>query len=156
MKEAQTTKEELIDDLSFLSREELIEELTQYILMNEKLQAGLELLGKSLEEMEARNKKVAEIDELSDWLSTKKGELTSKMIEYAQKKFSATSDRARNAATALHEQPGGSREKRNAILEIWASGKYSSRDLCAEQECAALGMSYSTARKALRGTPSPT
>lgn len=65
---------------------------------------------------------------------------------------------ARNAAKAAHarhNQPGGSRDKRQQIREIWATGKYSSRDRCAEEECAALGMSYSTARKALRNTPEP-
>lgn len=57
---------------------------------------------------------------------------------------------AKAAANARHSQPGGSRDKQNQIREIWATGKYSSRDLCAEQECAALGMSFSAARKALR------
>lgn len=47
-------------------------------------------------------------------------------------------------------------EKRNIIREIWGAGKYSSRDICAEQECASLGMSFSTARKALRNTPDNT
>ncbi len=50
----------------------------------------------------------------------------------------------------------GQQAKRQEIREIWASGKYSARDICAEQEFAALGMSFSTARKALRGTPDPT
>ncbi len=49
----------------------------------------------------------------------------------------------------------GNFAKRAAIRDIWASGKYSSRDICAEQECAALGMSFSSARKALRRTPGP-
>ena len=62
---------------------------------------------------------------------------------------------ARKAANARHDQPGGSRDKQQQIREIWATGKYSSRDRCAEEECAALGMSYSTARKALRNTPDP-
>lgn len=62
---------------------------------------------------------------------------------------------ARRRADALHDKPGGSREKKKNIREIWASGKYSSRDICAEQECAALGMSFSAARKALRGTSDP-
>lgn len=62
---------------------------------------------------------------------------------------------ARRRANLLHDKPGGSREKRRLIKEIWASGKYSSRDVCAEQECAGLDMSYSVARKALRGTPNP-
>jgi hypothetical protein len=62
---------------------------------------------------------------------------------------------ARTAANARHDQPGGSRDKKAEIRKIWASGKFSSRDDCAEQECAALGISYSSARKALRGTPAP-
>lgn len=71
------------------------------------------------------------------------------------KREQVLSDLARHAANTLHSKPGGSREKRDAIRQAWASGKYSSRDICAEQECAALGMSFSTARKALRGTPDP-
>lgn len=63
---------------------------------------------------------------------------------------------ARAAANARHSKPGGSRDKRRQIRAIWSTGKYSSRDICAEQECAALGMSFSSARKALRGTPDPT
>ena len=65
------------------------------------------------------------------------------------------SQTARDAANARHDQPGGSRDKQRQIREIWASGKYSSRDLCAEQECAALEMSISTARRALNNTPEP-
>lgn len=59
------------------------------------------------------------------------------------------------AANVLHNKPGGSRDKHQQIRDIWATGKYDSRDLCAEQECAALEMSFSTARKALRNTPEP-
>lgn len=62
---------------------------------------------------------------------------------------------ARKAAEARHNQSGGSREKRDKIRAIWASGKYSSRNICAEEECAALGMAHTTARKALIGTPEP-
>ena len=61
----------------------------------------------------------------------------------------------KHGANATHDKPGGTREKRAKIIDIWSSGKYSSRDICAEQECASLGMSFSTARKALRGTPAP-
>ena len=60
------------------------------------------------------------------------------------------------AANARHSQPGGSREKQEAIRAIWQSGKYASRDECAEQECAHLGMSFSAARKALRNVPNST
>jgi hypothetical protein len=62
---------------------------------------------------------------------------------------------ARKAANARHDQPGGSRDKQQQIREIWATGKYSSRDRCAEEECASLDMSYSAARKALKNTPDP-
>ena len=63
---------------------------------------------------------------------------------------------ARNAALTRHSKPGGSRDKQKKIREIWASGKYTSRDRCAEEECAELNMSFSTARKALKNTPDPT
>ena len=62
---------------------------------------------------------------------------------------------AASAANTRHDQPGGSRDKQRQIREIWASGKYSSRDRCAEEECAALEMSYAAARKALKNTPDP-
>lgn len=61
----------------------------------------------------------------------------------------------KKAVEARHSRSGGSREKKDMIREIWSSGKYSTRDICAEQECAGLGMSYDTARKALRRTPNP-
>jgi hypothetical protein len=63
---------------------------------------------------------------------------------------------AKHAADVLHSKPGGSRDKKMQIRELWDSGKYTSRDRCAEEECAALGMSFSAARKALRRTPDPT
>ncbi len=59
------------------------------------------------------------------------------------------------AAEVRHNQPGGSRERQQAIRDAWASGKYSSRDRCAEEECGSLNMSFSAARKALRNTPDP-
>lgn len=62
---------------------------------------------------------------------------------------------AKKGGNALHSMPGGSREKRLLIQDAWASGKYSTRDICADEECAALEMSFSTARKALRNTPEP-
>ncbi|ABM37948.1 hypothetical protein [Polaromonas naphthalenivorans] len=65
------------------------------------------------------------------------------------------SNRGKAAADALHSKPGNSRDKQEAIRAAWASGKYSSRDLCAEQECAALNMAPGTARRALRNTPEP-
>jgi len=64
-------------------------------------------------------------------------------------------DRSAKASLAANIRNAGNRIKRQAIQLLWASGKYSNRDLCAEQECAALEMSFSSARKALRGTPDP-
>ena len=63
--------------------------------------------------------------------------------------------RGKNAANILHSKPGGSRSKVHEIRLIWASGRYSDRDLCATQECDALEMAWSTARRALRNTPDP-
>ena len=57
--------------------------------------------------------------------------------------------RGSRAANIRHSNPGESREKRLAIQAAWQSGKYASRVICAEQECAGLMMSFSTARKAL-------
>jgi hypothetical protein len=65
------------------------------------------------------------------------------------------SNRAQAAANALHGRPGSSRDKQEQIRAAWASGKYANRDMCAEQECAALNMAFGTARKALRNTPEP-
>lgn len=65
------------------------------------------------------------------------------------------SKNAKAAAEARHSKPGGSREKKAQMRELWASGRYTSRDRCAEEECGALSMSFSAARKALRGTPDP-
>lgn len=66
------------------------------------------------------------------------------------------SKRGSNAAEIRHGKPGGTRSKAEQIKSLWTSGKYKSRDVCAEQECAALNMSYASARKALIGTPDPT
>ena len=82
-------------------------------------------------------------------------EITCRGRKKLSEKLDAASARGRVAANALHDKPGGSREKIAAIRDLWASGKYSSRDLCAEQECAHLDMSLSAARKALRNTPKP-
>lgn len=63
---------------------------------------------------------------------------------------------AKNAANVKHAQTAQRRsEQREQILAAWASGRYTSRDRCAEEECGALGMSFSTARKILRNTPEP-
>lgn len=65
------------------------------------------------------------------------------------------SENARKAANARHDKPGGSRDKLRQIRQIWATGKYTSKDRCAEEECAGLDMSFSTARDALINEPEP-
>ena len=65
------------------------------------------------------------------------------------------SNQGKIGSDGLHNKEGGSRWKVAEIQRIWCTRKYSSRDLCAEQECAGLDMSFSTARKALRNIPLP-
>ncbi len=65
------------------------------------------------------------------------------------------SARARDAANARHDKPGGSREKRKRLIEIWESGKYDTKDRCAEEECRALNMTQAGARNILKGLPKP-
>ena len=67
----------------------------------------------------------------------------------------AAKSRAKKAAEARHGKEGGTRDKARKLLEIWASGKYRTRELCAEEEARALGMSFSTARKVLQNAPRP-
>lgn len=85
---------------------------------------------------------------LIDWLSGDSRKILEKMQ-------SQRSEQARQAANALHSKVGGSIDKQNAIREIWASGKYTTRIRCAEEEFLELKMSFDTARKALRNTPNP-
>jgi hypothetical protein len=46
-------------------------------------------------------------------------------------------------------------EMRQALPAFWTTGKYSTKKICAEEECEALKMSLETARKALRHAPDP-
>ena len=65
------------------------------------------------------------------------------------------SRRGERAINARHDQAGGSRDNKKKLLEIWASGRYSSRDECAERECGTLCVTFRTARKWLMGAPDP-
>jgi len=66
------------------------------------------------------------------------------------------SEWARKGADAKHDKPGASRDLKSQICGIWATGKYSSRDICAEEEYAALGYNtFRAARDALINTPPP-
>ena len=64
--------------------------------------------------------------------------------------------RGRRSVEIRHNKPNGTRDKQKQIRDAWASGKFKTRDICAEQECEDIGMSFSTARRALRNTPNPT
>ena len=59
---------------------------------------------------------------------------------------------AKKAAEARHASDN---EKREEMRAIWAKGNFLTKNDCAEEECAALGMSQETARKALRGAADP-
>lgn len=76
-------------------------------------------------------------------------------IEVERQLAKHRSENGRHLADIKHNKPGGSRDKKRQMQEMWATGKYASRDICAEQECADLKMSFSAARKALRNTPKP-
>jgi len=66
---------------------------------------------------------------------------------------SNVSQRARLAALAGHVE---THRRQKEIRDIWATGKYTSRDICAEEEYQSLGFgSYKAARNALKGTPDP-
>lgn len=62
---------------------------------------------------------------------------------------------AREAINARHDKEGGSRDRKAELLAIWATGKYSTKDICAQQENEALGVSQGTALKYLRNAPAP-
>jgi len=104
-----------------------------------------------LDRSQAESKELSQIHDLLLTLTGTRMRLEG--LTYGKKVGSTIA--GKKAADAKHSSPGGSHEKRDSIRKIWASGKYSSRDICAEQECAALEMSFSTARKHLRGTPDP-
>lgn len=103
----------------------------------------IKMLQKALEKTHILNDVIGKITE-------KEHELNVQIVSHEkllQKEKDDISRRARFAANKKHEPKNNAK---NEIKKVWASGKYTSKDLCAEQECAALGLSFSTARKALR------
>ncbi len=126
------------------SREELVEMIDIY-----ETQINFSLAALKHGNLEAKML----TDYFRDW-PTKQSELIERVSVIAKRNQHISA--AKHAANSRHSKPGGSRDKQEKIRTIWASGKYSSRDICAEQECAALDMSFSVARKALRNTPDPT
>jgi hypothetical protein len=105
------------------------------------IEAGLYALSEIIE---------IEASEFSDEAKLGSGEASTKIGTEEWRKRNA-----RAAANTLHNLPGGSREKHKKIQEAWATGKYDSRDRCAEEESRSLGMSLGAARRALINTPEP-
>lgn len=144
-----------------LSYEELLQrtasaecDLTFYELAYEKINGICETYESCLDEIQAAVIDLKNQNESSfETMSIVALEEVKRALEMGAK-FDR-SRRATTAANARHSRLGESREKQRIIREIWASGKYSSRDICAEQECGGLDMSFSSARKALRNTPNP-
>lgn len=71
--------------------------------------------------------------------------------EIYKEKLSA---RGRRAVTARHSNPNGETQQRKdraaKLTALWRSGKYTTRDICAEQEWESLGFtSFRSARRAL-------
>lgn len=61
----------------------------------------------------------------------------------------------KSKADRHHDRPGGSRDNATKMLQFWASGKYKSRQQCANLESAGLKISSATALKYLRNSPEP-
>lgn len=156
-------KSKLIDRR--LAYDELLDLAAQYMSWCELIEYENEGLEKLLNAAEILQIASQDIRERSITAHKELGEITEALaLCVATKRYAEGAIAGREAwkkglakkgANAVHDKPGGSREKQDAIRAIWATGKYSNRDRCAEEECAALGMSFSTARKALRNTPDP-
>jgi hypothetical protein len=116
----------------------------------EALEKLVHMQSQLIDELEFRYNVIHDAGELQLTLKSLGAAFDEKLTRYKVTK------RARNAVNIRHSKPDGSRAKAQAIRDIWATGKYTSRDICAEQECANLNISFSTARKALRNTPEPT
>ncbi|MEW9623251.1 hypothetical protein [Rhodanobacter geophilus] len=65
-------------------------------------------------------------------------------------------DKGKAAVMKRHAAPGGSHDLAGAVRAEWASGKYKSRDVCADQVHVKIGLSYKAARNALIGTQKAT
>lgn len=75
------------------------------------------------------------------------------VLEVISGEQQASSDEHREIINLRHDQPGGSREKRRRMRDLWATGNFSSKEECATKSHEALGMSFDTAIKALRNAP---
>jgi hypothetical protein len=65
-------------------------------------------------------------------------------------------DRSESGKKAAEKRHAENYKLHEKVRSAWASGKYSSRDICAEEEYSLLGFgSFKAARNALKGTPDP-
>lgn len=135
-----------------LSHEEAIDILANYILAAHEWEQARRVTFDALRALAADREK--DVNKMADH-AMEALQLAERHVLLKAHMQATASKRGKKAADQRHGQPGGSRDKREKILAIWLSGKYSSKDLCAEQECAGLEMSFSSARKALRGAPDP-
>ena len=66
-----------------------------------------------------------------------------------------TSNKGKVSVARRHDAPGGSHEMAGEVRKEWASGKYKSRNQCAEKVHEKMGMSFKAARNALVGISKP-
>lgn len=128
-----------------------------FVLLEEHMKSSREqreLIKEFSKALDGRKRDMQKFGEMADFI-----DVAGELVEKQQRIIKATKARAiarsKAAANSLHSKPGGSRDKQAAIRAMWATGKYQSRAICAEQECAALNMSFDAARRALRNTPDP-
>jgi len=117
--------------------------------LNDGLSTLVQFTSKALKNSQKNGEYLSILGEVGKAMALIEGQLSGRNAE----KRLAITRKAKFAANKKHEATNKAKEE---IKQIWASGKYTSRDVCAEQECAVLNLSFSTARKALRGTPEPT
>lgn len=126
-------------------RDHLITTLAEWSAAQAPTPSELSLRDQKVAEL---RRELAEIDRLLDEAETTPSNPTVGTPEWRRHV-------AKAAADARHNQRGGFRDKKRKIREIWASGKYTVRNQCAEREHDKLGITYRTARKYLDGTPDP-
>ena len=101
-------------------------------------------------------------DVLKNYIESRKKQISLNNNPLTKEAMELNAFLAAGDALSQNGKKGGDKknEKTNLakeqIVKVWKSGKYSSRDICAEQEAAVFGISFSTARKALRNIPKNT
>ncbi len=103
------------------------------------------------------NERIARyIEEIENHLYRDHVEFREELNEEIQFEIKASkSAEAKKRINARHSQPGGSRDKRQKVLEMYATGKYKSKDNCAIEAEKTIGISFATARAALKGAKPP-